>query len=236
MMVRVSSANPALSRMVEKQMRNWELARTQQAVSEPVVGAAVPPFVAISRAVGCGGSEVAARLADQLHWPMFDKEILHVMAGDDRMRGRIYNSMDERDVGWFEGAIRSFTDPDFARNDYFRRLTETVLSLARQGSAVYQGRGIHRLLPAECGLRVRLTAPQDRCVARVAQREAIRLEQARERIEQIERERADFVRNHFHVEADDPTTFDLVLNLEWFSATDAVDLIRRAMELRGITE
>ncbi|MCP5110323.1 MAG: cytidylate kinase-like family protein, partial [bacterium] len=65
------------SRLVERQMRNWELARAQRVEVPAVPGAKeVEHYVAISRTVGSGGSEVAVLLGERLGWPVFDKEIL----------------------------------------------------------------------------------------------------------------------------------------------------------------
>ncbi|RMF79739.1 MAG: hypothetical protein D6744_08860, partial [Planctomycetota bacterium] len=93
-----------IDRLIEKQIRNWEIARAQrrQTPTEDDSGQAVAPFVTISRMVGSGGTEIARRLGERLGWPVFDKDLLQKMAGDDRVRVRIYEAMDERDVGWID--------------------------------------------------------------------------------------------------------------------------------------
>jgi len=85
--------------MVEKQMRNWELAKAQRLTVPEPRRAEVEDFIAISRSVGAGGNSVAVVLGEALGWPVFDKEILQTMAGDDAIRREIYASMDERDIG-----------------------------------------------------------------------------------------------------------------------------------------
>jgi hypothetical protein len=83
--------HPDLGKLVERQMRNWELSRAQRPVPQP----AAPPrqvedFVTISRLVEAGGQEVAHELGQRLGWPVFDREILQAMAHDDAVRARLY--------------------------------------------------------------------------------------------------------------------------------------------------
>jgi cytidylate kinase len=91
-----------------------------------------------------------------------------------------------------------------------------------------------RFFNGRLGLRVRLTASRERCVARVAGRESLSIDEARARVDRLEQDRAEFVRKHFHVDANDAYTFDLVITLDRFSPADAVELILHAMKLRGI--
>ena len=134
------TSDPGLSKIVEKQMRNWEISRAQQVGTLKRGEAEVADFVTISNIVGAGGNEVAALLAEELNWPVFDRQILSTMAGDDDVRTRLYRSMDERDLGWFENVFRSLMQEEFRKNDYFHSLTETILCLARQGPAIFVGR------------------------------------------------------------------------------------------------
>jgi cytidylate kinase len=228
-----------LSRLVEAQMRNWELAaRVQRAALQKAPGSEedkpVMDFVAISRWVGAGGYEVAGLLGEKLGWPVFDKQILRAMAGDDQVRARLYESMDERDEGWLEGVMRWLTQGEFRRDDYFHRLGETVLALARKGPVIILGRGADLILPQECGLRVRIVAPHEQRVTTYAGRNRLDEKDAEAEMERVARERADFVRNHFGRDPTDPLRFDLILNLGRITADQAVELILCALRQRGV--
>ena len=228
------TSRPALAKAVERQMRNWELARAQRLEVAPASRPTVQGFVAISRSVGSGGAAVACALAERLGWPLFDKEILRAMAGDDLIRRQLYESMDERDQSWFEQTLQGLTLRTYSPNDYFQRLTTAVLSLARQGNAVFLGRGADLILPRELGLRVRIIAPRARCLANLAAELKLEPDQAEPELERVTRERADFIRNHFRVEACDPERHDLLLNLERFAVADAVEVIVTAARLRDL--
>lgn len=228
---RMTATNPAIAKLVERQMRNWELAREQRPTAAAARQTRVEEFVCVSRQVGSAGEEVAGRLGEELGWPVFDREILDAMAGDDTMRRQVYESMDQRDLTWWEEALRSLMQSEFVRNDYFKRLSQTVLSLARQGRCVFLGRGADLLLPEDLGLRVRLVAPLADRVAAVAAANDLTRREAEAWIARIEAERQRYFRKHFGVELDDPLRFDLTVNLARFSTTETVAMILRAREI-----
>jgi cytidylate kinase len=225
---------PGSARVIEKQMRNWEIARTQEPELFPKSSTDVAQFVTIANICGAGGNEVANMLARQIGWPVFDREILTIMARDDEMREWLYRSMDERDLSWFESVLRTLIQQDFQKNDYFHRLTQVILWLARQGPAIFVGRSADLILPQDKGLRVKVIASPERCAENFAQRNKCTIEYARRQIDRIERERQEFVENHFRVDPHLPTRFDLLVRVDRFSTSQIVDLIRCAMKSRGI--
>jgi len=211
------------AKLLDRQMRSWEAARQlRQSVPEQE-RPEVEDFIYVSRQVGAGGREVAVELNRRLEWALFDQELLHAMAGDDDVRCQLYESMDERDLSWFEEALRAWTDPSFARNDYFHQLTRTVLTIARQGHAIFLGRGAGFLLPAQIGFRVRIVAPVEFRLARFSRVTRLGPEEAREEMERLDQERADFVWTHFHKNVDDPLLYDLTLNMAKLTPADAAE-------------
>jgi cytidylate kinase len=224
-----------IAKLVEKQMRNWELARQQRLeIEEGHPQTPVAHFVTISQAVGSTGEQVARKLAKRLGWPLFDKEILQHMAGDDQVRTRLYEKMDERDTSWLEHMIRNLLQGEYRQEDYFYRLSEAVLALARQGPAVFLGRGADFVLPQDRGLRVRLLAPEDFRTVMYARQHQCDTDTARAEIARIEREREDFFRRCFRKHRADPTRFDLMINLGRMSHDEAVEMILAALRLRGV--
>lgn len=215
-----------LSRYAEKNMRNWEIARAQLYSSRP--RPAVADFITISNIVGAGGRDIALAVGEKLGRPVFDRDLLKHMADDDATRAELYRSMDERDLGWLEMTLRSLAESTFRKNDYFHRLLETVLCLARQSPAVFVGRSADLILPHSKGLRVKLIASLEYCAKRFAERNQTTLQQAREEVARIEAERRDFVLHHFHIDGNDPRRFDLLINVERFSAEQIVDFILKA--------
>jgi len=226
----------AAAHLVERQMRNWELAQAQRPVRSTRPGTTVFDFVTISNNVGGGGGELAAQLGKKLRWPLFDRDILTEMARNDEVRSRLYKAMDERDLGWFECAWRSFMQDDFKRDDYFHRLTETLLCLARKGPAVFVGRASDLILPKNKGLRVKVISSLDYRINSFAKANHLSLRAAAKQVNAIERGRAQFIWEHFHIELNDPARFDLLINIERFSNRQAIDLILSLLKARKIID
>lgn len=224
--------DPSLAGAIERQLRDWSLARKQQQPLTPVARD-VHDFITISRAVGCQGDAVARLVGEKLGWPIFDRQILQTMAGNNAMREEVYRSLDSRDMTWIEEATTAFLHPDFARNDYFRKLVESVLSLARGANAIFIGRGADLILPRERGLRVRIAANPDTCVANFAAAHHLDPTRARKELEHLEKERADFIRHHFRVEAANLARFDIGINLDHLTPAHAAELIVAAHRLRA---
>ena len=223
--------DPAVGRLVERQMRNWQLLREQSpALTEN--GRQLHDFVFISRVAGSNGIEVGRIVGEKLGWPVFDKQVLQTMSGDDDFRRRLYASMDERDMSWIEEATRAFLETGFVKNDYFRRMAEAILSLARGSPAVFIGRGAGLVLPRDRGLRVRIVANPDECVRQYAERMKMDIGAARKELSHLEKERAEFIKHHFHVDLADPALYDLTLNLDHLTLSQAAELILTAHRLR----
>lgn len=221
--------------MIERQIRNWEIAGRQKIETAAPVVRPVEEFVALSRNAGLAVDDITDALRTRLGWPVFDRELLQAMSGNDAVRQRLYAAMEERDLSWLEECLRGIgAEGPTARNDYFHRVREAVLALARRGHAIFVGRAVDLILPKQVGLRVRLTASHDYCVRQYAAQAGISTAAAEQEIEATERERAKFVHNHFGVEATDPTRYDLIINMERFTTKQTVDIILAALKLHGV--
>ena len=224
-----------INKLVEKQMRNWEIARRQGTeVEETCAETPVADFVTISRAVGTVGAQVAEQVAQRLGWPLFDKEILRYMAENDQVRARLYERMNQRDTSWLESMMRNLLQGDYRKEDYFYRLSETVLTVARQGPAVFLGRGADLVLPRERGLRVRFIAPLEVRIAAYADEHGCSPEAARIEIARIEHEREVLFSRQFGHRKADPTRFDLLINLGQISHGESVEIILTCLQQRGV--
>jgi cytidylate kinase len=224
-----------IAHIVERQMRNWELARSQHVQpAQPQSADHVSDFITVSRMVGAGGTDIACALGERLRWPVFDREILQVMAGDDAVRAKLYERMSAADMSWVEETLRWLLQGETERKDYFRRLSETVLALARQGPAVFLGRGADLLLPRGQGLRVRVVASLEFCGRNYAQRHSLTPALGMAEVERIQSQRREFISRHYHTQPTDPGRFDLVLNAERLGVPVAVELALAAARHRGL--
>jgi len=224
----------SIAHLVEKQVRNRELARAPREAWARPNEQEICDFVSISHSAGLPTGELATRLGETLGWPVFDRQILHEMADSDEYRERIYQYMDERDLGWLEEMVLGMTGEELRPDDYFRFLVETVLSIALRGHAIFVGHATDLILPAGHGLRVRVVAGRAFCAKARAEAYGREVDKAAKELEAMEEKRAQFVQRHFHMDASEETRHDLILNMERFSTNDALALILAALRICGI--
>jgi len=139
--------------------------------------------------------------------------------------------MDERELSWWEEALRSLMEGDFVRNDYYHRLCEPLLSLAGQANSVFVGRGADLILPRDRGFRVRLVAPMADRLRRFAATMHLDPARAESEMRRIEQERERFFRHHFGVAPDDPMRYDITINLTRFTLDQSIAMILEARSL-----
>jgi cytidylate kinase len=220
-----------LQNLVERQMRNWDLARQQGELpprSKPLDE--IHPFVTIARQLGGGGLELARALGAKLDWQVYDRELLTYMADEDDVQRRLYALHDERHEGWLSSLMSALSPENpYRPDDYFHKLSRAVCTVARHESAVFVGRGAQFVLPSSRGVRVRVVAPSDKCAATVAQRDSIEIEVARKKIQEVDTQRKAFLRAHFVPDPLAAEHYDLVINTAFLSTAAAVEIILSAL-------
>jgi cytidylate kinase len=221
-----------LAEAMARTQRQWEL---HPAATLAAAGVAEPPAItiAISRQAGANGSTIARAIGERLHWPVYDRELLQMLAEKMGVRSSLLEELDERRTSWLREGIEAFAAvPTVSDSAYLHRMVETVLTLAAHGQCVIVGRGASRILPAATTLRVRLVAPQEHRITVVQKRRSIDVKEAARWVEDTDRERSNFVRDNFRVNPADPENHDLVLNTARLSADECADIV--ALALKGM--
>jgi cytidylate kinase len=188
------------------------------------------PTITISRQAGANASAIARAVGQRRGWPVYDRELLELIASEMGLRTRLVESVDERVRGWLERCLQVFREkPPISTDEYVSRLVWVLGSLAAHGGCVIVGRGAAQVLPAETTLRVRLVGPQGRRVASLRERFDLSEHEARRWVEETDQRRSRFVREQFHRDPDDPVQYDLILNSSRLSVADCADLIVSAL-------
>ena len=192
-------------------------------------------YVTISREAESGGAEIARRLGERLGWSVLDRELVNELARRLELEARLLELMDETRVGWFsETLLNLFNSRLVLQDSYVSMLSRVIALAAFDGRVIIVGRGGNLVLPPNYGLRVRVVAPRALRLAALAEREGLDHKKAGALLDEIDASRADFVRRHFHVDADDPAAYDLVIDSARFGLGGSAELIYRALELRGL--
>jgi cytidylate kinase len=205
----------------------------------------------VSRQYGAGGLSVAPAIAEALGFRFVDREITEEAARRLGLDAEVAEGRDERapaiveELGMalaaaappFGGgpAPHMYTSDDRTLADATRRI---IVSMADAGGYVILGRGgqaaladrrdaCHISLVGEIGDRARrIMASQS-----VDEREALAL------CEQVDSERAAYVRRFYRIDIRDPVLYDCVLNTSRLGVEGAIDIaVAVARRRLGLTE
>jgi hypothetical protein len=172
-------------------------------------------------------------VADRLGFRFYSDELIHDIAEAAHVRQQVVETLDERVqdgiTEWVAGLIKRGV---FAPSDYLRNLSRVVLTLGRHGKGVIVGRGAHFLLDGKTTLRVRVIAPLEERVARIAVRDDLGEADARAKVLRIDEERVAFNRQHYNADIRDPGHYDLVVNAGTLSVEGAAAQTVAAFQFR----
>jgi cytidylate kinase len=189
------------------------------------------PYLLISREKGAGGSAVGQLAGKRLGWQVFDNEIVDAIAQKARVRRELIESLDERDRATIRDAVDRLLHPQpLDTSGYLANLHEILLTLGHQGDVVIVGRGAQFVLPTQFGLRVRLVAPVDVRVQRIASGDKLSPKAARAAVEKSDRERTTLARRHFGQNVLDPLNQDLTINTAELTVEAATEVVLAALQ------
>jgi len=169
-------------------------------------------IVTIEREYGCGGSDIAQRVASRLDWKLWDQRLTAEIARLAHCPQAVVEEREERNDPLYYRLFKSFMRGSYEGSINAPKLnlvdSETILKItkrvvehaAERGKCVIVGRGSQQFLKhREDTLRVFLYAPREDKVRRLLARGKSEKE-AEELIDSVDQERADFIQKYFHVE------------------------------------
>jgi len=189
----------------------WTIYALQLVPMEAAIGIYMPPpcwrNVTISREYGSGGHAFSEMLANVLHWPRYDHELLHQSAALSGISVPALIHLDEHGPGFLE---RLHTLQDSAK--YFEGLREAILRDAAASASIIVGRGGVMLLPSATTLHLRLVASVQDRVVRTMREHWLAEGPARAMVKTQDDARAAFHRHYFRVDWADPLLYHAVFN------------------------
>lgn len=221
----------SIQAIIDRQLRRWELEksfRLSQAASEPA-GPPLQPVITVSRQRGSGGGRIAERLARHFDYTLLHRDVIDRICNSSGTRRHIVESLDEHARSqlaiWCEAMVaQRYTDS----NDYVRLLLETIRSVAELGGVVVVGRGANFIVGPDRGLHVRVVAPRETRVRRLAEEGHLTPREAAREVDARDHERAEFIRKVFARDAADPAGYDLVINTGSLDTGEAVAIVAAA--------
>jgi cytidylate kinase len=181
-------------------------------------------IVTVEREYGCGGGEIAQRLADHLGWKLWDHLLTEEIARLANCSKAVVEQREERTDplyyrlfksflrGSFEGSVNAHKLNLVDSENIFKLTQRVVLHAASKGDCVIVGRGSQLFLSSrQDTLRVFLYATREDKVRRLLSRGKSERE-AQERVDTVDRERAGFIEKYFHVEWPDRSVYHVMIN------------------------
>ncbi len=202
--------------------------------------------VTIEREYGCGGGEIAGLLARRLGWKLLDQQLTEEIARLAKCPEAVVAAREERDDPLFYRLFKSFMRGSFEGSINAPKLnlvdSENILKFARRivehaaerGNCVIVGRGSQQFLRNRPDtLRLFLYASRGEKVRRLLARGKTQSE-AEDRVDTVDRERADFIQKYFHAEWPRRSIYHAMLNT--CIGNDAVvEMILDLLKIRDTT-
>jgi hypothetical protein len=181
-------------------------------------------IITIEREYGCGGGDIAQLVANQLGWKLWDQRLTEEIARLANCPQKVVEAREERNDplyyrlfksfmrGSYEGSINA-PKLNLVDSETILRTTKRVVEhAAERGSCVIVGRGSQQFLKNRPDtLRVFLYASREDKVRRLLARGKSEKE-ADELVDNVDRERADFIRKYFNVEWPDRAIYHSMFN------------------------
>ncbi|HTU41703.1 MAG TPA: cytidylate kinase-like family protein [Candidatus Aquilonibacter sp.] len=181
-------------------------------------------IITIEREYGCGGGDIAQLVANRLGWKLWDQRLTEEIARLANCPQKVVEAREERNDPLYYRLFKSFMRGSYEGSINAPKLnlvdSETILKTtkrvvehaAERGNCVIVGRGSQQFLRNRSdALRVFLYAPREDKVRRLLARGKSEKE-AEELVDNVDRERSDFIRKYFNVEWPDRAIYHSMIN------------------------
>ena len=187
-------------------------------------------IINIGRQFGGGGVAVAMELGRKLGIPVYDKELIKKAAQDSGFSAEFFEESDERKRFFSLSAIfaNRFSETENYMSDrgIFKMQSQTIRSLAEQGSAIIVGRCSDYILrDMENTLDVFLTSPLEVRAARIAERTGLSVEDAAALAEDKDKQRAEYYNYYTYTDWGVASTYDLCIDSSVLGIEGTADFI-----------
>lgn len=175
-------------------------------------------IITIGRQFGSGGKAVAEALGQKLGIPVYDSELITRAAQESGFSKEFFTKSDEKKrlfnlSSIFAGSFIGDTENYMSDKGLFKIQSDTILSIAEQGSAIIVGRCSDYILrDMGCTLDVFLTSPAEVRARRVAERTGVTQEKAMEVIAKMDRSREEYYNYYTFGNWGVASTYDLCLD------------------------
>ena len=226
----MAQKNISIDQFVKQQVKKWEEpVKTRKGRKAPQT-----PVITVSMEPGSGGSIIAEKVAQQLGFDWFHRDIVEKIAKTAKIRGAVVNTLERERLSGIKDFISSLIEDQYIHPDtYHRHLLVVISTIAKHGNAVIVGRGANFILPAEDIFSVRVICPLQKRIREVALAYKVTTEEAKRRVIQRESKRKAFVARTFNADIANPIHYDLTINTGKIGIDAAVESVVGAVMARA---
>ena len=198
--------------------------------------------ITISRQYGSGGKTIAAMLAQKLGVNCYSREILKMASEDSGINEQLFGMSDEkiRHARWlrtlsrpYEGELLPPEDKEFVSDDnLFNYQAKVIRELAEEESCIIIGRCADYVLKDDPNvLRLFFFAPKEDCIVRVMEHDGITRRDAENKIEKIDKHRADYYKYYTGKDWYDARNYDFCLDTTSMGYEKLVEVVKNFIEV-----
>lgn len=188
-------------------------------------------IITIGRQFGSGGRCLAEILGNKLGIPVYDNELITKAAQESGFSAEFFKQSDEKRhffsfSSLFTGSYGSETENYMSDKELFSIQCETIKNLAEQGPAIMVGRCADYVLRERGNtLDVFLTSPMEARIKRVAERQGLTEEKARETVEKQDKKRAEYYNYYTFGNWGVASNYDLCIDSSILGLEGTADMI-----------
>ena len=201
--------------------------------------------ITVGRQYGSGGREIGTMLAEKLGIAYYDDMLLKEAAKESGLCEDLFRSFDERPKSFLYSVAM---DPySFSMNhvmpkgsieqQVYLATYDTIKKLADKGPCVLIGRcADYALKDRDDVINLFITAPLENRIERVARRNGITRDEAKERIKRTDKSRASYYNYYSFMYWGDAKSYDLCIDSSLLGIEGTVELLEKLVTLKGIEQ
>ena len=189
--------------------------------------------ITLGRQHGSNGHLIAKKLAEELNYRCFDKEIVDEAASNSKFSREIFASFDEKRVPAYIMPTPHF----FGVNEGFKlniqvvnAQFDTIKAIAEKDNCIFVGRCADYILRDRKNLlRVFIKSDMDTRIKTLSERKGLTEDQARKLIKEVDKDRSSFYRYNTDQIWGESENYDLCIDSGKVSIEGAVEVIKAYM-------
>lgn len=204
-------------------------------------------IITIGRQYGSGGREIGARLAEELGFGFYDKNILRMDSDESGIKESYFHLADERPGNKLlykiitslvpEDKMPSFGADLISADNLFRFQSAVIRKLAEEENCVIIGRCADYILEGTEGLvRIFLYADLDARMERIERLGYYTGAEVKKNVKRIDRERREYHRYYTGREWESTENYDLMFNTARLGVDGTVEAIKACLGTMGYGE